>query len=203
MHDSAAGPRRRAEESDMERRVLRVVAWACAALLAVGAAGAQGIGGGERMRGPGMQPGWPGGAGQWWKNPEMVEALGLDQATRDRIDDEAYRSQQALIALRADVERQNLDLQRLLESQEGPVDLRAVEQQVDRFVKARGQVMTEEIMLRARIMSLLTPDQRARLEELFEARRREFRDRALQRREGPPRRPVEGDEPPPPPDEVP
>ena len=61
-------------------------------------------GGGQRL----------GGGGQWWNNPEMIEALELGDETRQAIDDQVYRTQQEMITLRADVERQNLQLQRLL-----------------------------------------------------------------------------------------
>lgn len=118
----------------------------------------------------------PGGM-EWWNEPAVIEALGLDEATRQAIDEEVYRSQQEMITLRAEAERQSLDLQRVLRTQPADVDLDAVEAQVDRVVRARGAVMKEEILLRARIMALLTPEQRAQLEDRFQARRQRFRDR--------------------------
>ena len=78
------------------------------------------------------------------------------------------------------------------------MDLDTVEAQVDRVVNARAAVMKEEILLRARIMALLTPEQRASLEELFQDRRQMFRE-SRQRRERQPRYPPTD----PPPDEEP
>ena len=175
-------------------RLVGVVALGLGITLATAPAMAQGMdrsmrnGGGQRL----------GGGGQWWNNPEMIEALELGDETRQAIDDQVYRTQQEMITLRADVERQNLQLQRLLSDQTDSMDLAGVESQVDRLVGARGAAMKEEILLRARIMAMLTPDQRARLEELFEERRQQFRDRARQRQERPsqPRREVPPDEPP-------
>jgi Spy/CpxP family protein refolding chaperone len=130
---------------------------------------------------------------EWWNEPAVIEALGLDEVTRQAIDEEVYRSQQEMITLRAEAERQGLDLQRVLRTQPADVDLGAVEDQVDRVVQARGAVMKEEILLRARIMALLTPEQRTQLEDRFQARRQRFRDRTPQDRN---RRPDPMDPPP-------
>lgn len=128
----------------------------------------------DRMR-PGMESRLLGGP-EWWNNPETVEQLGLDEATRKKIDDEVYRTQQEMIGLRAEVERQQLEMERLFESESIPA-LGAIEAQVDRFVGARGAVLKSELLLRAKIKGMLTPEQRAKLEQIHEERRRQFRER--------------------------
>ena len=179
----------------MMRKTAGFAALGLGVALAVAPALAQGVD--RSMRNGGMQQ-RRGGGGQWWNNPEMIEALELGDETRQAIDDQVYRTQQEMITLRADVELQNLQQQRLLDDQTDSMNLGEVESQVDRFVGARSAQMKEEILLRARIMAMLTPDQRARLEELFEERRQELRDRARQRQDRPnqPRRQAPPDEPP-------
>jgi Spy/CpxP family protein refolding chaperone len=135
--------------------------------------------------------------GEWWNNPEIVDSLGLDDSTRKKIDDEAFRTQQDLIGLRAEVERQQLELERMIDAEPAPSVDRA-EPQIDRFVAARAAVLKSELVLRARIRSMLTAEQRAKLEEYHAQRRQQFRERALPRQPG---APGEKDMPPPPPPE--
>ena len=166
--------------------VATVLGLVAAMLLTATPAPAQGMGvdGGQRSdRMRQMQQRMLGG-NQWWNNPEIFEKLGLDEETRQKIDDEVYRAQQELITLRAEVERQNLELQRLLEARDKP-DLNAVEEQAQRYVEARGEVQKLEIMMRAEIMHLLTAEQRSALEQHYEDRRQAFRDRALAHRPPP------------------
>ena len=141
------------------------------ALLAAGAGGAaaQGLAQ-EPRRARAPRPGGMRGMGEWWNNPHTVERLGLDEGTREQIDQEVYEAQQGMIDLNATVQRERLDLEHLLKS-EDDLNLREVESQVDRLVKAQGAVMKNEIMLRARVMTYLTPDQRAELSQLHQQRR--------------------------------
>jgi Spy/CpxP family protein refolding chaperone len=132
--------------------------------------------------------------GEWWNNPEIVDSLGLDGATRKKIDDEAFRTQQDLIGLRAEVERQQLELERMLDAEPAP-SVDRVEPEIEQFVAARGAVLKSELVLRARIRSMLTTEQRAKLEEYHAQRRQQFRERAAPRQPGAPG----GKEMPPPP----
>ena len=147
----------------------------------------------ERTRGGLEQPFLAG--GEWWNNPEIVDSLELDDSTRKKIDDEAYRTQQELIGLRAEVERQQLELERMIDAEPAP-SVDRVEPQIDHFVAARAAVLKSELVLRARIRSLLTAEQRAKLEQYHEERRRQFRDKVMSA----PRQPgAPGDKTPPPP----
>lgn len=151
----------------------------------------------ERTRGGLEQPFLAG--GEWWNNPEIVESLALDESTRKKIDDEAFNTQQELISLRAEVERQQLELERMIDAEPAPTVDR-VEPNVDRFVAARAAVLKSELLLRAKIRSLLTADQRAKLEQYHEQRRQQFRDRVMSTPRPPGAAgPPDGPPPPPPP----
>ena len=125
-----------------------------------------------------------GASGEWWNNPRTVEALGLDDGTRGLIDEEVHQTKLVMIDLKADVERANLELQHMLHA-ENPPPSSEIEDQVDAFVDAQGRIMREQILLRARILALLTPEQRADLETMHQRRRddvrRDIRERKRQR----------------------
>ncbi len=122
--------------------------------------------------------------GDWWNNPQAIEALQLDEGTRGVIQDEVHSTRLEMITLRGEVQRAELELQHMLHTEPMP-STRAIEAQVDDLVKAQGNVMREEVLLRARVLALLTPDQRAELESMHRQRRenlrREFREREPRR----------------------
>ena len=125
----------------------------------------------RRRAGAPYQQGMRGGLGEWWNNPETIEKLGLDEATREQIDAEVYQAQREMIDLKAEVDVQNLELGRLLKSP-GDLDVEEAEAQVDRVVGAHAARMKSEIMLRVRVAALLTPDQRAQVQQLWKQRPR-------------------------------
>jgi Spy/CpxP family protein refolding chaperone len=141
----------------------------------------------HQRRGPG---------GEWWNNPQTIDALQLDEQTRGMIEEEVHSSKLEAIELKGDVERAQLELQRMLHTEPMPSN-REIEAQVDDLVKAQGKVMKQEILLRARILAMLLPEQRAELESLHQQRReavrRDFRDRQPRepRAPRPPEPPVE------------
>ncbi len=125
----------------------------------------------QDRRGPGSE---------WWNNPQAIEALQLDEQTRGIIQEEVHSTRLEMITLKGDVERAELELQRMLHTEPMP-STREIEAQVDDLVNAQGNVMRQEILLRSRVLALLTPDQRAELESMHRQRRdavrREFRNR--------------------------
>ena len=118
--------------------------------------------------------------GDWWNNPQAIVALQLDDQTRGIIQDEVHSTRLEMITLKGNVQRAELELQRMLHTEPMP-SAREIEAQVDDLVKAQGNVMRQEILLRARILAMLLPEQRAELESLHQQRReavrREFRNR--------------------------
>ena len=121
--------------------------------------------------------------GDWWNNPQTIETLELDEATRASIQEEVHKSKLQMIDLKADVERAHLQFQQMLHADPMPSD-RELERQVDQLVGAQSAVMREEILLRAHIMTLLTPEQRAGLEELHQQRRQHMREMRQNRLDG-------------------
>ncbi len=124
------------------------------------------------------------GGGEWWNNPQAIETLQLDEQTRGTIQDEVHSTRLELITLKGDVQRAELELQRMLHTEPMP-STREIEALVDELVNAQGNVMRQEVLLRARVLALLSPDQRAELESMHRQRRqdvrREFRNREPRR----------------------
>lgn len=133
----------------------------------------------QDRRGPG---------GEWWNSPQAIEALQLDDQTRGIIQEEVHSTRLELITLKGDVQRAELELQRMLHTEPLP-STSEIEAQVDELVNAQGNVMRQEVLLRARVLALLTPDQRAELESMHRQRResvrREFRNREPRRPRSP------------------
>ena len=127
------------------------------------------------------------GLGQWWNSPEMVDRLGLDDATREEIDDQVYDTQHEMIGLRSTLQSHQLELQRVLVKSTDDFDLGDVEKLVDRLVSAQGAVTKSEIMLRARIMAMLSSDQRHVLQQAHSDQRQDRRRNTRDRRTDSPR----------------
>jgi len=127
--------------------------------------------------------------GQWWNNPQTIDALQLDGQTRDMIEQEVHSTKLEMIPLKGEVERAELELHRMLHTEPMPSS-EEIEGQVDSLVQAQGDVMKQEILLRARILSLLTPEQRAELESLHQQRREAVRREFRHREPRPPRSPA-------------
>jgi len=127
--------------------------------------------------------------GQWWNNPQTIDAMQLDEQTRGMIQDEVHSTKLEMITLKGEVERAELELQRMLHQEPMPSSVE-IEQQVDHLVQAQGEVMKQEIMLRASILALLTPEQRAELESLHQQRREAVRREFRNREQRPPRSPA-------------
>ena len=62
--------------------------------------------------------------GRWWRWPRVAERLNLTEAQKHPLDDKFFANRRQLIELKGAVEREQLELQRLLEKD--PVDEAAV-----------------------------------------------------------------------------
>ena len=71
-----------------------------------------------------------GAGGEWWNSPQAIEALQLDDQTRGIIQEEVHSTRLQLITLKGDVQRAELELQRLLHTEPMP-STSEIEAQVD------------------------------------------------------------------------
>ncbi len=108
-------------------------------------------------------------ADRWWTSPRVVERLKLTPEQVEQIETISYRQGEAMIDLRADLARANLDLLRLLDAP--ALDDAAVKDAIDRVVSARAGMARAELESRAEIAKILDLEQRRALMALAEAAR--------------------------------
>jgi Spy/CpxP family protein refolding chaperone len=122
-----------------------------------------------RERGP-LPPGprGPGMGRAWWKNPEVVRELELTPAQVEQIEKAVYDHRLKLVDLRADVERQELRLQPLVEA-ERP-DEAKVGAQLDQVLAARGRLEKANTMMQLSVRRVLSPEQWKKLHARREQR---------------------------------
>ena len=125
----------------------------------------RGPGGPEMHMGPDL--------GAWWKNSEIVKEVGISEQQVKLIEQKFLEHRLKLIDLRADVERQELKFQPLME--EDQPDEAKVGAQLDLLLAARGRLEKANTLMMLGIRKVLTVEQWKKLEEIKESRMRSFR----------------------------
>jgi Spy/CpxP family protein refolding chaperone len=130
----------------------------------------RGPGGGEFHGGPGgfhrPEEGMDGGlhigpTGMWWKNPTVVQTLGLTPDQTKKMDDIFQAARLQLIDLKANIEKQNAILEPLLGA--NPPDMTKSMLQIDRVAQARADLEKANARMLLGIRVLLTPEQWTKL----------------------------------------
>lgn len=124
----------------------------------------------------------PGPLGKWWKNSDVVKELQLTDAQVKQIEQTFLDYRLQLIDLRADVERQELKLQPLIEADRP--DEQQVGTQIDAVLGARAKLEKTNTMMMLAIRRALSVEQWKKLQAI------------QQKREGPLFRRFEGPMPP-------
>jgi len=109
------------------------------------------------------------GFGAWWKNSEIVSKLQLSDDQVKRIEQAYLGHRLKLVDLRADLEKQELQLGPLLEADQP--DEQKVASQIDQITSARGRLEKENAMMMLAIRRVLTVDQWKKLQSLREGPR--------------------------------
>lgn len=135
------------------------------------------------MRGPGP--------GAWWRDSQVTKTLELSEAQIARIEQTYMAHRLRLVDLRADLEKQELRLQPLLDVEQP--DEAKVAAQLDAITAARGKLEKEHALMLLAVRRVLTVDQWKRLQALQHERAMSIRGGPM----GPP--PLGGPLPPRPP----
>jgi Spy/CpxP family protein refolding chaperone len=112
-----------------------------------------------------------GGKFKWWRSERFVQELGLTATQSTRIEKVFQASWPALQAAKADLDRLEAELSRLIG--EGTASESQVLQQIDRVEASRSAMGRTRSLMLYRMHRLLTADQRVRLKALYEAVERE------------------------------
>jgi Spy/CpxP family protein refolding chaperone len=95
--------------------------------------------------------------GKWWQNPDIVSKLQLNEGQISQLNQVFYDHKMKLIDYGADMEKQDLKLQTLLDADQP--DEGQVNSQVDQVLAARGKLEREFTMMNLNLRKVLTVDQ--------------------------------------------
>ena len=118
---------------------------------------------GHGEEGGGMHGGFRGlPHGLWWKNPMVVQQIGITPEQQKKMDDILQQSRLQLIDLKANVERQEVLLRPLLDA--NPPDTAQVLAQVDKLAQGRADLEKANARMLLGIRAVLTPEQWTKLQ---------------------------------------
>ncbi len=109
--------------------------------------------------------------GKWWHNPRVSEQLNLNEEQKRKLDEIFVESRRKLIDLKSSVEKEQFELENLLESE--MLDEAAVMEQFKRLEKARVNLNTERFNFILEVRKTIGLERFQRLKMLHEKMRRE------------------------------
>lgn len=112
--------------------------------------------------GPGM------GLGAWWKNSDIVKEVGITDSQATQIAQTFMEHKLKLIDLRAELEKQEVQLQPLIDADQP--DEAQVSTQLDQVLAARGRLEKESAMMMLSIRRVLNVDQWKKLQSVQQKR---------------------------------
>lgn len=137
--------------------------------------------------------------GSWWRNSELAEKLNLTDQQKQQLEKTFLDYRLKLVDLRADVEREELKLQPLMDAD--TLNEGQISSQLDTLLAARMKLEKTNAMMNLSMRKILTVDQWKQLRSMRQNRFRGARGARSRmemdrRRRG---RPATGDQPAPPP----
>ena len=102
--------------------------------------------------------------GKWWKNSEIVRELGLSDAQINQMEHTFLEQRLKLIDLRAELEKQEVRLQPLIEADQP--DETTVGAQIDQVLAARGRLEKANAMMMLAIRRVLSAEQWKKLQTI-------------------------------------
>ena len=104
--------------------------------------------------------------GNWWKNSEIAQQLQLTDQQRKQLEQAFVEHRMKLVDLRADVEKQEIKLQSLMDADQ-PADSQVMAQ-MDRLIAARGNLEKEFTAMTLNFRRIVTPEQWRKLQTVRE-----------------------------------
>jgi Spy/CpxP family protein refolding chaperone len=100
--------------------------------------------------------------GEWWKNPDTIQKLSLTADQQKKMDDIFQQSRLALIPLKANLEKQEVLLEPMLNA--NPPDSAKALAQIGKVADARAELEKTNAKMLLGIRSVLTADQWTKLQ---------------------------------------
>jgi Spy/CpxP family protein refolding chaperone len=114
-----------------------------------------------RANRPPMERGVP--QGTWWRNPDMVQKLGLNSDQEKKIDDTFQQYRLKLVDLNANLRREEITLEPLMAA-DSPDEAKSLAQ-IDKVAQARAELEKGNARFLFGIRRVLTPEQWKKLQE--------------------------------------
>ena len=121
--------------------------------------------------------------GQWWRNPELVEKIGLNDQQKQQLEKISQADKLKMIDLRADLEKQQVILEPMLQAYHP--DENQVLAQVEKVSQARAAIETERVQSMLASRNVLSEEQWNKLKDSRMTFHRSFRGRDVHRHMGP------------------
>jgi Spy/CpxP family protein refolding chaperone len=102
--------------------------------------------------------------GTWWRNPDMVQKLGIDSDQQKKIEDVFQQHRLKLVDLDATLKKEEIVLEPLM-SADSPDETKTLAQ-IDKVAQARAELEKANARFLFAIRRVLTPDQWKKLQEL-------------------------------------
>jgi Spy/CpxP family protein refolding chaperone len=113
-------------------------------------------------------------SGKWWHNPRVSKQLNLNETEKSRLDKEFVDSRRKLIELKSSVEREQFELENLLESE--ALNEAAVMEQFKKLEKARASLASERFNFLIQARKIVGPERFQRIKMFYgESRHRKMR----------------------------
>ena len=113
--------------------------------------------------------------GKWWKTPRVVERLQITPEQQSKLDRVFLSSASELIDLKAEVEKRSLELRAQLERND--LDREKIQSAADGVNQARAAQFARELMMLVDMRAVLTDQQWTLLRRALDERNADRRDR--------------------------
>jgi len=101
--------------------------------------------------------------GTWWRNPDMVQKLGINSDQQKKIEDVFHQQRLRLVDLDATLRKEEITLEPLM-SADSPDETKTLAQ-IDKVAQARAELEKANARFLFAIRRVLTPDQWKKLQE--------------------------------------
>ena len=130
-------------------------------------------------------------SGKWWHNPRISKQLNLNEAEKSTLDKEFVDSRRKLIELKSSVEREQFELENLLESE--ALNEAAVTEQFKKLEKARASLASERFNFLMQARKILGPERFQRIKMFYGKLRHQKMRRNMENTRAPQKRPFESE----------
>ena len=104
--------------------------------------------------------------GKWWRNPDIVRVLNLNEEQQDRLENISDTARIELIDLRGEVEKQSITLRMAIDRPQ--LDRDAIRQAAQKLNDARGRQFQRELMMLVDMRAVLTDVQWNRMRKVLD-----------------------------------